>query len=122
MIYGAHVVIFSKDAEADREFFRTTLGYSFVDAGHGWLIFELPPAEVAFHPTDEAEAHQLYLMCDDVTAFIAEMKSKGVSCSSVSEQRWGLLTTVTLPGGGQLGVYQPHHPSPHGSSYGSESK
>ena len=122
MIHGAHVVIFSRNPEADRDFFRTTLGYDFVDAGHGWLIFALPPAEVAFHPTDEAEGHQLYLMCDDVTAFIAEMKNKGVSCSSVSEQRWGSLTTVTLPGGGQLGVYQPKHPSPHESSHRSESK
>jgi catechol 2,3-dioxygenase-like lactoylglutathione lyase family enzyme len=112
MIHGAHVIIYSKDAEADRAFFRDVLGYRFADAGHGWLIFALPPAEVAVHPADETGMHELYLMCDDVSAFLAEMKDKGVACSSVKEERWGSITQVTLPGGGKLGVYQPKHASP----------
>lgn len=112
MIQGAHVVISSKSAEADREFFRDTLGLSFADAGHGWLIFALPPAEVAMHPSDENDKHELYLMCDDVLAFILEMKAKGVTCTDVQEERWGSITNLTLPGGGKLGVYQPKHVSP----------
>jgi hypothetical protein len=112
MIHGAHVIIYSKDAEADRAFFRDVLKYPFADAGHGWLIFALPPAEVAMHPAEENGAHELYLMCDDVKAFVAEMKSKSVACSPVHEERWGSITKVTLPGGGTLGVYQPKHASP----------
>jgi hypothetical protein len=118
MIHGAHVIIYSKDAEADRAFFRDVLKYPFADAGHGWLIFALPPAEVAVHPAEEKGAHELYLMCDDVKAFVAEMKSKKVACSSVQEERWGSITKVTLPGGGTLGVYQPKHPSPLGMKRG----
>jgi hypothetical protein len=112
MIHGAHVIIYSKDSEADRAFFRDVLNYTSVDAGHGWLIFALPPAELAVHPSEENDVHELFLMCDDVQAFIAEMKQKQVQCSPVDEQRWGSITRLTLPGGGKLGVYQPKHPSP----------
>jgi hypothetical protein len=112
MIYGAHVIVYSKDAEADRAFFRDVLEYPFEDAGHGWLIFALPPAEVAVHPSDENDVHELYLMCDDVRAFIADMTAKKVACSPIDEQRWGSITRLTLPGGGKVGVYQPKHPSP----------
>jgi len=112
MIYGAHVIIYSKDAEADRAFFRDVLKYESVDAGHGWLIFALPPAEVAVHPSDENDVHELFLMCDDVQALIAEMKKANVECSPIDEQRWGSITRLTLPGGGKLGIYQPKHPSP----------
>jgi hypothetical protein len=112
MIHGAHVIIHSKDPEADRAFFRDVLKYESVDAGRGWLIFALPRSEVAVHPSDENDAHELFLMCDDVHALIAEMKQKNVKCSPVDEQRWGSITRLALPGGGTLGVYQPKHPSP----------
>jgi hypothetical protein len=112
MISGAHVIIYSKDAEADRAFFRDVLKYPSVDAGHGWLIFALPPAEVAVHPSDENDTHELYFMCDDVHAFMAEMRARKVECSRVDEQRWGSITRVALPGGGKIGVYQPKHASP----------
>ena len=114
MITGAHVIVYTKDASADRDFFRDVLKFPFVDVGHGWLIFALPPGEAAFHP-GETDRHELYLMCDDVLAFIGEMKARGVACSPVSEERWGSLTQVTLPGGGKVGVYQAKHASPkHG--------
>jgi hypothetical protein len=112
MIHGAHVVIFSKNAEADRAFFRDVLKYPFEDAGHGWLIFALPPAEVAVHPSDENNSHELFLMCDDVHAFVSDMKTRKIECSPIEELRWGSVTRLTLPGGGALGVYQPKHPSP----------
>jgi hypothetical protein len=112
MIHGAHVIISSTDADADRAFFRDVLKYRSADAGHGWLIFALPPAEIAVHPSDKNDVHELYFMCDDVKAFIKDMKRKKVSCSSVDEQRWGSITRLTLPGGGRVGVYQPKHPSP----------
>ena len=112
MIHGAHVIIYSKDSEADRAFFRDVLKYESVDAGHGWLIFALPPAEVAVHPSEENDVHELFLMCDDVQALMAEMKQKEVECSPVDEQRWGSITRLTLPGGGKLGIYQPKHASP----------
>jgi hypothetical protein len=112
MITGAHIIVYSKDADADRAFVRDVLRCPHVDAGHGWLIFTLPPAELAFHPSDENGANELYLMCDDVRAFISEMKAKKVECSPVREERWGSITELTLPGGGKLGVYQPKHPSP----------
>jgi hypothetical protein len=111
MINGAHVIIQSRDAEADRAFFRDVLRYTSVDAGHGWLIFALPPAEVAVHPSDANDAHELFLMCDDVHAFVDDMKTHQVPCSPVEEQRWGSITRLTLPGGGTLGVYQPKHAS-----------
>ena len=112
MIHGAHVIIYSKDADADRAFIRDVLQYKSVDAGHGWLIFALPPAEVAVHPSDENGVHELFLMCDDVQALIAEMTNRKVECSPVDEQRWGSITRLTLPGGGKLGIYQPKHASP----------
>jgi len=112
MIHGAHIVVHSTDAEADRAFFRDVLKYPCVDAGHGWLIFALPPAELAVHPSSANDAHEFFLMCDDVHAFIAEMKEQHVTCSPVQEQRWGSTTRLTLPGGGTLGVYQPKHASP----------
>ena len=112
MIHGTHVIIYSKDAEADRAFFRDVLKYESVDAGHGWLIFALPPAEVAVHPSDTNDVHEFFLMCDDIQALVAEMKRKNVTCSPVDEQRWGSITRLTLPGGGKLGVYQPKHDSP----------
>ena len=112
VIRGAHVIIHSTDAAADRAFFRDVLKYTSVDAGHGWLIFALPPAEVAVHPSSENDVHELYLMCDDVQALIVEMRQMNVECSPVDEQRWGSITRVTLPGGGKIGVYQPKHASP----------
>jgi catechol 2,3-dioxygenase-like lactoylglutathione lyase family enzyme len=111
MINGAHVIIYSRDAEADRAFFRDTLGYPHVDAGHGWLIFKLPPAEVAMHPADGEPGHELYLMCDNLEATMAELSAKGVEFTiAVTEERWGLRTAVRLPGGGELGLYEPRHP------------
>jgi catechol 2,3-dioxygenase-like lactoylglutathione lyase family enzyme len=110
MITGGHVIIYSRDAEADRAFFRDVLDYPHVDAGGGWLIFKLPPSEVAVHPASGAPAHELYLMCDDVDPTVAELGSKGVRCAEVTDEGWGLLTHIRLPGGGQLGLYQPRHP------------
>ena len=112
MITGAHAIVFSKDADADRAFFRDVLKLTHVDAGDGWLIFGLPPSEVAVHPADENGAHELYLLCDDVAAFVAEMARHGVATGPVTEQGWGLLTRLTLPGGGELGVYEPRHLRP----------
>ena len=113
MITGAHVVIFTKDAEGLRSFFRDVLGFGSVDAGGGWLIFALPPAELAAHPTDEKVHHELYLMCDDVQATVAELKHKGVALSrQISDEAFGLVTSVELPGGEELGLYEPKHPSP----------
>lgn len=112
MINGAHAIIYSRNAEADRAFFREVLKFSSVDAGGGWLIFGLPPAEVAVHPSDENGVHELYLMCDDIEAFQRDMKKQGVKCGAVRRERWGLLTDVMLPGGGKLGVYQPLHARP----------
>lgn len=112
MINGAHVVIYSKDAEADRAFFRDVLGFRWVDAGHGWLIFALPTAEAAFHPSDENGQHELYLMCDDLQEEVAALCSKGVGCADVVEARWGSITKIRLPGGGEVGLYQPKHPRP----------
>ena len=111
MIDGAHVILYSQDAEADRAFFRDVLRYPNVDAGHGWLIFALPPAEVAVHPTDGPGMHELYLMCDDLTATMAELTGRGAEFSQpVSQERWGIRTAVRLPGGGEVGLYEPLHP------------
>ncbi|MGP3963655.1 VOC family protein [Nonomuraea sp. 3N208] len=110
MINGAHLIMYTRDADADRTFLRDVLGYPNVDAGGGWLIFKLPPAEVAVHPTDAAEAHELYLMCDDLERTMEELRAKGVEFADpVSDQGWGLLTAITLPGGGRLGLYEPRH-------------
>ena len=111
MISGAHVVLYSKNAEADRAFFRDVLGFRSVDAGHGWLIFALPPAEAAFHPSDENGPHELYFLCDSLKAEMAVLAKKGVTCSEVEEVRWGSITKVQLPGGGRVGLYQPKHPT-----------
>jgi len=111
MIFGAHVIIYSKDAEADRAFFLDVLGFSSVDAGHGWLIFALPPAELAVHPAEESDRHELYFMCDDLKAEISALAAKGVRCSEVQEARWGSITMIGLPGGGEAGLYQPKHPT-----------
>ena len=110
MIFGAHVIVYSRDAEADRAFLGDVLGFPSVDAGHGWLIFALPPSEVAVHPADET-ASELYLMCDDLGAEMAALGEKGVRCSEVEEARWGSVTKIRLPGGGEVGLYQPKHPT-----------
>jgi catechol 2,3-dioxygenase-like lactoylglutathione lyase family enzyme len=113
MITGAHAIVYTADAAATRAFFRDTLGFDSVDAGGGWLIFALPPAEVAAHPADGPARHELYLMCDDIHATVEELTAKGVTFTrGITEERWGLVTSVALPGGGQLGLYQPTHPSP----------
>jgi catechol 2,3-dioxygenase-like lactoylglutathione lyase family enzyme len=111
MISGAHVIVYSENAEADREFFRDVLGFRSVDAGHGWLIFALPPAEAAFHPAKENGRHELYFMCNDLAAEIAALGEKGIRCSDVQEERWGSITQISLPGGGAIGLYQPKHPT-----------
>jgi hypothetical protein len=112
MIIGAHTIISSKNAEADRTFLRDILGFPHVDVGEGWLIFGLPPSEVAVHPHDQNDEHEFYLMCDDVDGFVRDMQARGHVCSAVQNQGWGLLTQITLPGGGKLGVYQPRHARP----------
>jgi hypothetical protein len=111
-ILGAHVIVYSKKADADRQFLADLFGTKGADAGGGWMIYALPPAEIAVHPSDEGGVHELYVMVDDVDAFIAAMKEKNVDCDSVGDQRWGRLTSITLPSGGKLGVYQPKHASP----------
>jgi len=112
MITGAHTLIFSADPDADRRFFRDVLGLPDVDVGDGWLIFGLPPAEVAVHPSDENSVHELYLICDDIGALIADMAHSGIACTPIEDHPWGLLTRLSLPGGGKLGVYQPRHARP----------
>ena len=113
MILGLHAILYSTDADKIRTFLRDVLGLKSVDAGHGWLIFAAPPAELASHPTerDEKPRHELYLMCDDLKATIEELSDKGVQCSAITEAPWGLNTSIHLPGGGELGLYQPKHPT-----------
>ena len=111
MISGAHIVVYSTDAEADRAFFRDVLRFASVDAGHGWLIFALPGAEAAFHPSDENDQHELFFMCKDLKAEMAALAEKGVHCSDVQEAPWGSITKIRLPGGGEIGLYQPKHPT-----------
>jgi catechol 2,3-dioxygenase-like lactoylglutathione lyase family enzyme len=111
MITGAHVIVYSKDAEADRAFFGDVLGFKSVDAGHGWLIFALPSAEAAFHPSEENGPQELYFMCGNLKAEIAALAKKGIKCSEVHEERWGSITGIRLPGGGKIGLYQPKHPT-----------
>ena len=112
MINGAHSIIYSKDPESDRAFLRDVLRFPNVDVGDGWLIFGLPPSEVAVHPSEKNDVHEFYLMCADIQAFVAEMKKRKATCGPVMDRGWGLLTQVSLPGGGKLGVYQPRHPRP----------
>jgi hypothetical protein len=111
MITGAHVIVYSKDPESYRAFFRDVLKFPAVDAGHGWLNFSLPPAEAAFHPSEKNDLHELYFMCDNLKATMESLKVKKVQCGSVKEERWGSLTTIFLPGGGKVGLYQPKHPT-----------
>jgi catechol 2,3-dioxygenase-like lactoylglutathione lyase family enzyme len=111
VINGAHVVIYSKDAEADRAFFRDVLKFSSVDAGHGWLIFAMPPLEAAFHDSEKNGQHELFFMCDDIAATLKDLRAKKIEVSEVSEQRWGKVAKFELPGGGKIGVYEPKHPS-----------
>ena len=112
MIIGAHSIIYSSDPEADRAFLRDVLELTNVDVGEGWLIFGLPPAEVAVHPSDTNDVHELFLMCDDVEALVEDMSTHGIVCGPVQNRGWGLLTELGLPGGGKLGVYQPQHARP----------
>jgi hypothetical protein len=112
MINGAHVVIYSKNPEADRAFFQDILKFPSVDAGHGWLIFAMPPLEVAFHDSERNDQHELYLMCDDIASTLNDLRSKNVHVAEITLQRWGKLASFTLPGGGKVGIYEPTHPSP----------
>ena len=112
MINGVHAIIYTKAPEEVRSFFRDVLGLSSVDAGHGWLIFGLPPAELGVHPSDDESFHQLYLLCDDIHATMEELRGTGVEFSRpLSEEAWGLVTSIKMPGGGELGLYQPKHPT-----------
>ena len=112
MINGAHVIVYSKDAEADKAFIKNVLKFKYVDVHEGWLIFKLPPSEVAFHPSDENDMHEFYLMTDDLDAEMAELTKAGAACEEASQQAWGRLTRIKLPGGGTLGLYQPRHERP----------
>jgi catechol 2,3-dioxygenase-like lactoylglutathione lyase family enzyme len=113
LINAVHALIYTKDAEADRAFFRDTLGFSFADAHDGWLILALPPSELALHPTEGEEHHELYLMCDDVQATVDELTAKGVEFSRpVGDEGFGLVTAIRLPGGSELGLYEPKHATP----------
>ena len=112
MISGAHTIIYSKDAEADRQFFRDVIGLPNVDAGDDWLIFGLPPSELAFHPADTGGAHELFLICEDIDAFVTAMASRNVNCGTIEEHSWGRLSALSLPGGGSIGVYEPNHARP----------
>jgi hypothetical protein len=121
MINGAHFLIYSKNPEADRAFLRDVFEFHSVDAGRGWLIFALPPAEIAIHPIDEDAAQlrsdgevigaSFYLMCDDLASTIKSLESKNVLCSEINEAPWGIVTTFRLPSGGEIGLYQPKHPT-----------
>jgi hypothetical protein len=122
MIIGAHSIIYSTNPDADRAFLRDVLKLPNVDVGDGCLIFGLPPAEVAVHPSDKDSVHEFYLMCDDVAALVAEMRKSDIACGSVQNQGWGLLTHLTLPGGGRLGVYQPRHERPKAMGTGESTK
>lgn len=112
MIIGAHSIIYSKEPEEDRAFLRDILRLTNVDVGDGWLIFGLPPAEVAVHPSDKNDLHEFYFMCDDINAFVAEMGKAEIKCEPVQDMGWGVLSQITLPGGSKIGVYQPRHARP----------
>jgi catechol 2,3-dioxygenase-like lactoylglutathione lyase family enzyme len=115
MITGAHVILYSRDAEADRAFIRDVLGFPGVDAGGGWLILRLPPAEVAVHPTEGEARHELSLMCDDIEGELARLAGRGVEISRpVSDLGWGRIASIRLPGGSELPIYEPRHPVAHG--------
>jgi predicted enzyme related to lactoylglutathione lyase len=113
VITGAHAIIFTPDPEGVRAFVRDVLGFASVDAGEGWLVFALPPAELAAHPAEDDCRHELYLICDDIEATVDELKRKGVEfVRPISDEGWGLRTAFAIPGGGELALYEPHHPSP----------
>ena len=112
MIDGAHIIIYSKDAEADKAFIKDVLKFKYVDVHNGWLIFKLPLSEVAIHPSDENDMHELYLTTNDLDLEIAALKNAGFVCEEPSQQSWGRLTRIQLPGGGRLGLYQPRHARP----------
>lgn len=112
MINGAHIVVYSKDAEADKAFIKDILKFPYIDAHQGWLIFKLPPSEMAVHPSDENGRSEFFLMTDDLDAEISMLKKAGAACEEPSQQSWGRLTHVQLPGGGMLGFYQPRHARP----------
>ena len=116
MIIGAHSILYSKVPAADRAFLRDVLGFPSVDVGDGWLIFGLPPSEVAIHPSEKNDVHEFYLMCDDVEALVEDLARRKVACGPIQDQGWGLLTQVTLPGGGRLGIYEPRHARPRTGS------
>jgi hypothetical protein len=112
VIEGAHLILFSRDATVDRAFLRDTLGFPVVDAGEGWLIFALPPAEVAVHPTDGETGHELYLTCDNIERTLADLSERGVEIvHPVADRGWGLLATIRMPSGAELGLYEPRHPT-----------
>ncbi|HEX2086963.1 MAG TPA: VOC family protein [Solirubrobacteraceae bacterium] len=112
MITGLHAIIFTKDAEAVRAFLRDVLGLESVDAGGGWLIFAAPPAEIAAHPAEEGGRHELYLMTDDVEAEAERLRARGVDVAPIEDQGFGLMTSIRLPDGERLGLYEPRHPVP----------
>lgn len=112
MITGQHSIIYTADADADRAFFRDVLEFPTTDAGEGWLIFRMPPAELAFHPIHEAAAHEIYLMCDDVQETVETLTAKGVEFTTpISDRGWGLMTSIRTPGGSEIGLYEPRHPT-----------
>jgi hypothetical protein len=112
MITGAHAILYSADAEADKAFFKDVLQFPYVDVGHGWLIFGLPPSEIAVHPAEQNGPPEIYLLCDDINAFVKDMEIRQVPCSSITRQRWGDVVQITLPGGGKIGIYEPKHARP----------
>ena len=112
MIIGAHSILYSKKPEADRQFLKEVLGLPHVDVGHGWLIFGLPPAEIAVHPADKSGTQETFFIVQDIEVFLSEMKKRKIKCSPAQDLRWGILTQVTLPGGGKLGFYEARHPRP----------
>jgi predicted enzyme related to lactoylglutathione lyase len=126
MIHGVHFLLYSRDPAGDRAFFRDVLGFRSIDAGEGWLIFALPPAELGIHPADApfVQRHAdhdllgavLYLMCDDVHAAVRSVAARGVPCTPVREAEWGAFTLLTLPSGGRIGLYQPSHPTALGEA------
>ena len=118
MIIGVHAIIYSTNPQADRAFLRDTLKMTSVDAGEGWLIFALPPAELAVHPSDKNDIQEIYLLCDDVQGFVQEMALQNIECGPIQNRNWGLITQMALPGGGKLGVYQPQHARPEGMQAG----